>query len=124
VAKIRKLLTGLHEIIEKSRMETRHKHKASERVRMEKDRMLASISVLQKENQDFFWQAGRQMYEALGEDLQHFNNYLDQPGMRAGIPACHPFQNKPANCRMRLKPSPDCGIAMQSGLSTKPPSTF
>ncbi len=82
VSGIRKLLSELHQTIEISRLDVRHKHKSGERAKMEKNRLLASVSVMQKNSHEFLHQAGVQLYSALRNDLQQFNNLLDSPGMK------------------------------------------
>lgn len=82
VSGIRKILTELHQIIESGSIDTRQKYKAIERVKMERNRLLANISVMQNESRDFYRKACFNLFEQLGNDLQQFNDYLDNPGMK------------------------------------------
>jgi amino acid transporter len=78
-AAVRKHLTELQQTIEMSRM---IRHNAEEKVKMERSRLIAAVSVMQKDNRKFFLDSGISLYSSLKDDIQQFNNYLDNPGLR------------------------------------------
>ncbi len=80
VVEIRKLLNGLHELIEKSSLETDTRHRVQQRIRLEKDRLEARLKVMENESRNFHYNAGRRLYESLHADLQQFGYYLDSTG--------------------------------------------
>jgi hypothetical protein len=74
---IRKVLTNLHESVEKVKLGGTDKGKMLDQVRLEKSRIRASISVLQDENRHFVYQSGQRLYDSLLEDLQGLVHHLE-----------------------------------------------
>ena len=77
---IRKMLMGMHDLIEKARMGQEPPQKSLERIKLEKNRLVARVRVLENESQDFYFKAGTQLYEGLLDDLQQFSHYLESTG--------------------------------------------
>ncbi|TVR41709.1 MAG: amino acid permease [Bacteroidia bacterium] len=87
VVEIRKLLNGIHELIEKSRLDPESKPKLKERIKLERSRLDARLKLLEQESQQFFFSAGQQFYEELLHDLEHFSHHLESTG--ANIRSAH-----------------------------------
>jgi len=87
VVEIRKLLNGIHELIEKSRLDPESKPKLKERIKLERSRLEARLKLLELESQQFYYSAGQKFYEDLLHDLQHFSHHLESTG--ANIRSAH-----------------------------------
>lgn len=87
VVEIRKMLNGIHELIEKSRLDPESKPKLKERIKLERSRLDARIKLLEVEGQQFYYSAGQQFYEDLLHDLQRFSHHLESTG--ANIKSAH-----------------------------------
>ena len=79
VVEVRKLMNGLHELIEKSRLESGSRQKMLERIKLERARMTARLQVLDNQAQEFIYASGNRLYESLLNDLQDFSDHLDKP---------------------------------------------
>lgn len=79
-AEIRKILMGLHELIEKARLGRESVQKTRERIKLERNRLVAKIRVLENESQNFYYQTGTSLYENLLNDLQQYSHYLESTG--------------------------------------------
>ncbi len=77
VAEVRKLFNGIHELIEKARLEPDNILKIQERIKMEKNRFAAKVKVLENQSRHFHYQSGQTLYENLLSDLQQFGHHLD-----------------------------------------------
>jgi hypothetical protein len=77
VAALRKIFSGLHGIIELTRLETKDSTLALERISHEKSRIKAQIGVLEGHVLAFRQKAGAQLLETLLADLQQFSDYID-----------------------------------------------
>jgi len=80
VVEIRKLFSGIHELIEKSRMETGNRARTLERIRLERDRLAARVQVIENEGKQFYYEAGQKLFDELVSDLQQFNFHLESTG--------------------------------------------
>lgn len=77
VAEVRKILTSVHESIEKARLGTKDGAKLAEAIRLERERIKAKTDVLGDESRQFYYQSGRRMYEGLLEDLDRLTSHLE-----------------------------------------------
>ncbi len=85
VVELRKILTSIHELIEKSRLESRSSGRAHERVLMEKSRIRARIKLIESQSEDFYNATGQALYEDLRADLVQYGQHLERPASsRAG----------------------------------------
>lgn len=80
VVEIRQLFNGIHELIEKSRMEPGNRAKTLERIRLERSRLAARVQVLDNEGRKFYYEAGQKLFDELVSDLQQFNFHLESTG--------------------------------------------
>ncbi len=80
MGEVRKMLTGLHVLIEKIRIDASGSSKALERIKMERNRLNARIGVLESGNREFYFQAGNRLYEGLMGRLHQFSHYLESTG--------------------------------------------
>ncbi len=77
LAEIRKLYNNIHELIEKTRLEKGGQPKMLDRINMERSRLIARIQVLETENRQFHYSAGQKLFENLVNDLQKYNDTLE-----------------------------------------------
>ncbi len=77
MAEIRKVLTSIHEAIEKARLETADQARLTDSVRLEKDRLKAQVELLADEDRAFHEQAGARLYLTLLDDLNSLARHLE-----------------------------------------------
>jgi amino acid transporter len=77
VAEVRKVLTSVHESIEKARLGTKDEMKLAETIRLERERLRAKVDVLGDENRQFYYQAGKKLYDSLLEELNNLGDHLE-----------------------------------------------
>jgi amino acid transporter len=77
VAEVKKVLTSVHEAIEKARIGTKDPARYSEAIRLEKDRLNAKVQVMRDGNRQFHYQSGYGLYDALLEDLNGLSKHLE-----------------------------------------------
>jgi len=80
VAEVRQLFNGIHELIEKSRLETGNRSRNLERIRLERSRLAAKVQVIDNEGKRFYYNAGQKLFDELVNDLQQFNFHLESTG--------------------------------------------
>ncbi|MFP4288734.1 MAG: hypothetical protein ACLFQS_05715 [Bacteroidales bacterium] len=80
IISLRKVLTGVDEVIEKSKMGVREVEKIKNIVLMEKDRFKAAVQLLEEKNREFYYSVGNSLEKNTVADLQDFSNLLDRPG--------------------------------------------
>lgn len=80
IVSLRKILNGVYEVIERSKMGVREIEKIKNIVLMEKDRFKAAAQLLEEKNREFYYSTGNSLEKNLVIDLQKFSNLLDRPG--------------------------------------------
>lgn len=79
VSELRKIYTIFYETIEKIRILPDDTTRAREIFRLERDRLLAKIEVLQNENDDFLKGIENRLFESLTENFKNWSLALDKP---------------------------------------------
>jgi len=91
VTSLRKIFSGLHGIIELSRLENDDSIKALERISHERSRIKAQIGVLENQVSAFRQNAENQLLDELLFDLQHFSDFIDSaesdPKLKKQLPS-------------------------------------
>lgn len=77
VVELRKLFNNVYELIEKARLEPDNKAKNLERVKLERNRLLARVTVMENQNRQFYYDAGRRLFDELAADLGRFSHHLE-----------------------------------------------
>lgn len=77
VTEIRKILISLHESIERVRIAASEKQNVSGHIRLEKQRILAKVGVMEDDSKTFFYTSGKLLYQSLLEDLNSLGQHLD-----------------------------------------------
>jgi hypothetical protein len=77
---IRKILHGVEEVLEKSKVGNREPDKMKNIIMMEKGRFKAGAELLEEKNRNFYFKTGKTIESQLFNDLQNFANLLDRPG--------------------------------------------
>ena len=80
VVEVGKLFNSIHELIEKLRLEPGNDARNLEIIKLERNRLIAGIDVMENRSRDFYYQSGQSIYEGLLHDLQAFSHHLESTG--------------------------------------------
>ncbi len=97
VVEVGKLFNSMHELIEKVRLEPGNDARNLEIIKLERNRLMAKIDIMENHSRDFHYQSGQSLYEGLLHDLQEFSHHLESTGANIKSRDFYPhFKKDPA----------------------------
>ncbi len=80
VVEVGKLFNSMHQLIEKVRLDPGNNARNLEIIKLERNRLIAGIDVMENRSRDFHYQSGQSLYEGLLHDMQEFSYHLESTG--------------------------------------------
>ncbi len=97
VVEVGKLFNSMHQLIEKARLDPGNNARNLEIIKLERNRLIAGIEVMENRSRDFHYQSGQSLYEGLLHDLQEFSHHLESTGANIKSRDFYPhFKNDPS----------------------------